>query len=111
MPVQQKELCFFTVEMNRLPHLLTLPQNLADNKLNSTRFLIPDYNFDAYNFTGPPFDEFLPEKFSKHPRTVISALSNTHQAVVNEISYSQLLFEFYVRYQYYGTAAHFKIPA
>ena len=131
--MQRQELCFFTVVMNRLHHLrLTLPQNLADNQLNSTRFLILDYNssdglqeyilhnfsrelrqgkiayhryahakyfshshsrnlavnhitapficnLDADNFTGPRFDEFLHEKFSKHKGAVISALSNPQQ--------------------------------
>ena len=38
-------LCYFTVVMNRLHHLKqTLPRNLADNNLATTRFLVLDYN-------------------------------------------------------------------
>lgn len=41
----ENTLCFFTVAMNRLHHLeQTLPQNLADNNLATTRFLVLDYN-------------------------------------------------------------------
>jgi len=133
MSGQQQTLCFFTVVMNRLHHLeQTLPENIAANNQDTTRFLVLDYNstdglqeyilktfpkelkhgkleyhryahakyfshshsrnlaasltnapyicnLDADNFTGPQFDEFLQEKFSQHPRAVISALSNSFQ--------------------------------
>lgn len=40
-------LCFITVVMNRLHHLeQTLPNNLKDNSLNTTHFLVLDYNSD-----------------------------------------------------------------